>query len=234
MSNTRSVPRIPPFSPMLFTGLALRPLPPMLLSHLINFFLKQVERQTPNISNRLQPLGKCRFHIIPTDFWFTFLLTLDNGKATAQVLRNEQAVLNATATISGDLLSFVKLLEGSVDGDALFFSRRLIVEGDTEAALTLRNAVDSADLSIKTILAESSGFMKPFIRGAITRLASLHQTAHKDFEVIQGSIVDPFTSKIFQLDEAIERQEKQLTQQGREIRKLQTARNRSSAITGRD
>lgn len=233
MPNTRSAPQFPPFSPILFTGLALRPLPPMLLSRLINFFLKQVERQYPTISNRLQPLGKCCFHIIPTDFWFTFLVTLDNGKATAQVLRKEQAVLNATATISGDLLSFVKLLEGSVDGDALFFSRRLIIEGDTEATLTLRNAVDSADLSIKTILAESSGFMKPFIKDAMTRLASLHQTAQKDFDVIQGSIVDTFASKISQLDEEIDRQEKLLMLQGREIRKLQAASNRNSAITGR-
>jgi len=42
----------------------------------------------------------------------------------------------------------IDLLEGRLDGDALFFSRELTVEGDTEAVLLLRNAVDSDEVDL--------------------------------------------------------------------------------------
>jgi predicted lipid carrier protein YhbT len=38
------------------------------------------------------------------------------------------------------------LVEGHLDGDALLFSRDLVVEGDVEAVLALRNAIDDAQL----------------------------------------------------------------------------------------
>ena len=34
------------------------------------------------------------------------------------------------------------MIDGSLDGDALFFSRDLRVSGDTEAVVALRNALD--------------------------------------------------------------------------------------------
>ena len=37
------------------------------------------------------------------------------------------------------------LIDGSLDGDALFFSRKLRVTGDTEAVVALRNALDDVD-----------------------------------------------------------------------------------------
>ena len=40
------------------------------------------------------------------------------------------------------------MVDGHLDGDALFFSRELIVEGDTEAVVVLRNALDDLDGSI--------------------------------------------------------------------------------------
>jgi predicted lipid carrier protein YhbT len=39
----------------------------------------------------------------------------------------------------------MQLLEGKLDGDALFFSRDLVVDGDTEAVVMLRNIIDGAE-----------------------------------------------------------------------------------------
>lgn len=46
--------------------------------------------------------------------------------------------------IRGELQSFLALLRQTEDADALFFDRRLAVEGDTEIALQLRHALESA------------------------------------------------------------------------------------------
>ena len=52
------------------------------------------------------------------------------------------------ARISGPLLALVGMADGSYDGDALFFSRIIVVEGDIEAVLALRNAVDDAGVDV--------------------------------------------------------------------------------------
>jgi predicted lipid carrier protein YhbT len=49
------------------------------------------------------------------------------------------------------------LVHGAYDGDALFFSRDLVVEGDTGAALALRNAVDDAGLDLSQEIASVTG-----------------------------------------------------------------------------
>ena len=46
--------------------------------------------------------------------------------------------------IRGDVRSFLALLLKTEDADALFFDRRLCVEGDTGIALQLRHALESA------------------------------------------------------------------------------------------
>ncbi|MCF8468831.1 MAG: SCP2 sterol-binding domain-containing protein [Sneathiella sp.] len=232
MTDTRSAALLPPFSPVLLAGFAVRPLPVKFPSHLLTIFLGRMERLYPEIATRLAPLGLCCFHIIPTDLPFSFLVILDNGKATAKILNDGQTVSNATATISGDIYSFMQLLEGSVDGDSLFFTRRLIVEGDTEAVLTLRNAVDSVDLSVKHILAGLTGPLPPLFKKVATPLSSLHRTALKDFDIVQQSLIGPVLRRVFQMDEEISRQEKLLMQQGKEIRKMQAAGKRAGTAVG--
>ncbi len=49
------------------------------------------------------------------------------------------------ATIAGTFFSLLDLIDGELDGDALFFTRDLRVEGDTEAVVTLRNALDDME-----------------------------------------------------------------------------------------
>jgi predicted lipid carrier protein YhbT len=63
------------------------------------------------------------------------------------------------------MLRLVDLLEGGLDGDALFFSRDIEIEGDTGAVLALRNAVESEEI---VLFEEFAGALGPF--GAPVRL----------------------------------------------------------------
>ena len=49
------------------------------------------------------------------------------------------------ATISAEARDFVALARREVDPDALFFNRRLTMEGDTELALLVKNTLDGID-----------------------------------------------------------------------------------------
>lgn len=48
--------------------------------------------------------------------------------------------------IRGPLLALLGLLDGTLDGDALFFSRVISINGRTEAVLALRNTIEDAEL----------------------------------------------------------------------------------------
>lgn len=52
------------------------------------------------------------------------------------------------ATIRGSLSAFRTLAVRSQDPDQLFFQRRLVIEGDTELGLALKNLLDSLDWTL--------------------------------------------------------------------------------------
>ncbi|MGB6006806.1 ubiquinone anaerobic biosynthesis accessory factor UbiT [Castellaniella sp.] len=51
-------------------------------------------------------------------------------------------------TIRADAADFYRLLQRTEDPDTLFFSRRLVIEGDTELGLMVKNTLDSIDLAV--------------------------------------------------------------------------------------
>mgnify|MGYP000333163309 CR=1 FL=1 len=58
----------------------------------------------------------------------------------------------AAARVRAPLLVLMGLLDGTYDADALFFSRDLAIEGDTEAVLAVRNAIEEAELTPAELL----------------------------------------------------------------------------------
>jgi len=52
--------------------------------------------------------------------------------------------LRADVTVRANLSDYLALALRLEDPDTLFFSRRLVIEGDTELGLALKNALDAA------------------------------------------------------------------------------------------
>jgi predicted lipid carrier protein YhbT len=69
----------------------------------------------------------------------------------------------------------VGMLDGSYDGDALFFSRDLVIEGDTSAVLALRNALDDAEIDPATLAGVPAPLRALFNRGAEAVLDGLRR-----------------------------------------------------------
>jgi len=88
-----------------------------------------------------QPLHGKQICIRVKDAGLTFHFTLDaNGLVACQ------AVQQPDLTISASAQDFILLALRKEDPDTLFFSRRLLMEGDTELGLLVKNTLDAMEL----------------------------------------------------------------------------------------
>lgn len=136
-------PSIPLAPAGISAALRLPPLAP--LSALLTLIARDAARRRPAMLRRLGAHAHARFALDPTDLPVTLLLEPQGGAPRVTACRG---AVKADARIAGPLAALVGLVHGAWDGDALFFSRDLIVEGDAAAALALRNAVDDAELDL--------------------------------------------------------------------------------------
>lgn len=129
--------------------MSLLPLTPIEVT--ANHILLGVLDRHPGIVSRLGEYSAKRFAVDPADCPFAFILELRPGQPRLHAVASlsEQSF---DARISGSLLVLIGLLDGTYDGDALFFTRDLLIEGDTAAVLALRNAIEDANLDPARIL----------------------------------------------------------------------------------
>ncbi|WP_319413893.1 SCP2 sterol-binding domain-containing protein [uncultured Cohaesibacter sp.] len=123
-----------------------RHLPLLPLERLISEVANRVASQHPEFFDRLDEYAKKSFVIVPTDLDWIACLSFHNEKVQLRLSRSLESFANRDVTVTAPFFSLVSLLDGEEDGDALFFSRDLTIEGDTEAVLALRNALDDAEI----------------------------------------------------------------------------------------
>lgn len=182
----------PPFSPVLLAGLAARPLPPAALQPALALAVRIVRRRHPGLFDRLSGVGAPSFLIDPIDLPFVFLLETDPARPRLIALTEADGALRAaSATIRGPLMMLIDLAEGRLDGDALFFSRDLAVEGDTEAVVALRNAIDDAEIDLTADLASIFGPLAGPARMAVNGAAALISRAARDLETLREAVIAP-------------------------------------------
>ncbi len=144
---------------------------------------------------RLDGLGDCVFLVDPVDLPLDFLLRPGAKPPSLTAVRSGTSEFAPTATIRGSLLSLIDLLEGRVDGDALFFSRALAVEGDTEAILTLRNAIDCAGIDLIDIAASAFGPAAGMARRLLNPVETLIRHLTRDLEALQETLLSPLARR---------------------------------------
>lgn len=108
--------------------------------------IRRFARRKPAVFDRLGDYGKCSFLIQPSDLDIGFLMVPDGVRAEVKCLRR-RASQPADVTVRGPLLVLLGLLDGTFDGDALFFNRAISVSGRTDALVALRNAIEDAELT---------------------------------------------------------------------------------------
>jgi len=212
---------IAPLSPILLAGLAMRPLPYSLLQPAFNKAITQMHRNHPDVFDRLVPLASPRFLIDPIDLPFSFIMDTSVQTPALEIIDtdNEQDYLDIKASIRGPLLHLIELLEGRIDGDALFFSRDLVIEGDTEAVLGLRNAVDGADINVHEDLLQIFGPLSKPIDGAAQLAGKIFNRFSKDLTTLSQATLAPLQKKCDAQAASIEELEETVTTLKKQLRR---------------
>lgn len=162
-----------PASRLLLSTKKLRPSIPLPLAQLVLAHVaRKAARKHRNIFARLGEHSRTTYLIDPTDLSFVISLQLDPDRPQIRAHRREEAPPHQ-ARIAGTLRNLMKLIEGEIDGDALFFSRTLKVEGNTAAVVVLRNALDNMEGNFFDNAADDCGLFSPLAHFALYKLRSV-------------------------------------------------------------
>lgn len=207
-------------------ALAIWPIPSVLWNTACNQFLGRVLHHHPGLFERLSAAGKPVFLIDPTDLPLSFLLDTDPLAPSLRVLKaNDQAI--SDAVIRGKLSVLLALMQGSTDGDALFFSRSLEIEGDTEAVLALRNAIDDAEIDLIELLTSVAGPFQVPAAAAARGGIGLLKRAHQDLSAIRTRFFGPLYSELEEHQRRLDRLEQNQEQAAPAPMKKKPNRSRS-------
>lgn len=104
----------------------------------------------PRAFDALREMPDARVLIEPVDAPVALLMRLGHDLSLHALARGadgvgEAADAVADAVIRGPYARLLDLLEGRIDGDALFFRRELSISGDTALILALRNTLDGEE-----------------------------------------------------------------------------------------
>ena len=183
---------MPALSPMLLAGVALRPAPRPVLQAAASLAMAAMRLRHFAVFERLEDIENPVFLIDPTDLPVALLLDARLPAPRLTVLREgDDPATPAAATIRGPLPALIELLEGRTDGDALFFSRALAVEGDMAAVVALRNAVDGAEISLVDDLLQPLGPLGIPARRLVIAATALYRRAEEDLELLRGALLAP-------------------------------------------
>jgi O2-independent ubiquinone biosynthesis accessory factor UbiT len=111
--------------------------PSLVLTAMLNLALGRILHKSD-----LKALYGKRIAVRVTDIGLHFHFSVDS-----QGFSTVASALPADLTFSATARDFWLLATRREDPDTLFFSRRLLVEGDTELGLIAKNTLDSLDLS---------------------------------------------------------------------------------------
>jgi predicted lipid carrier protein YhbT len=118
--------------------------PLSLLNPALTRIAMQLARSRPDLFARMGTHARKKFLIDPTDLPLVFTMSPDTSAPQLRA-HNRYDNPDHDGAIAGRFVHLLDMIDGSVDGDALFFNRDLMVTGDVEAVVALRNALDDFD-----------------------------------------------------------------------------------------
>ncbi|WP_376745844.1 ubiquinone anaerobic biosynthesis accessory factor UbiT [Sinorhizobium psoraleae] len=147
----------------------LRLIPIPAIERATRLVFSHVMARHPGLFDRLGDYADKRYGFIPSDLPVGFLV--EPAKARISVHRKPD-LPSTDAAVTGGFVLLLGLLEGRLDGDAVFFSRDLTVIGDMEAMLALRNALDDCTIDLPSDIGSLAGPFAPLVRRAASEIRS--------------------------------------------------------------
>jgi len=137
-------------------GALARPSPLAVLQPALRRVVTHVARRHPDVFERLGPHRGARFLVDPTDLPFVLYLEPNPRAPLLRAYARARAPAH-DARIAARFARLMRMIDSDQDGDAMFFARDLAVSGDTEAIVSLRNAIDNLDVKLADAAASAYG-----------------------------------------------------------------------------
>jgi predicted lipid carrier protein YhbT len=137
--------------------LIIAPVPLFAIQPVLHKIVHHIAQKRSELFDRIGPHKDKLFLIDPVNLPFAFALRPNPDRLSFRAYRRRN-LPQVEARIAGTFLTLLDMVDGQLDGDALFFTRELVVEGDTEAVVCLRNAIDDIEGSIAEDTANLFGF----------------------------------------------------------------------------
>lgn len=171
-------------------GQTLAAAPSWLLQPPIDLIVGRILERNPDSLRRLPWQDERRILIEPTDLPVAFLVRCHTRLFRLDLVEKGRP-LDAAATIHGPISALIGIARGNDDGDALFFSRALVIEGDFEVVVALRNAVDGLDISFLGDVLPLPGPLVPLARAAAGMAGRLFENLTRDVGRLL-TVLEPF------------------------------------------
>jgi len=146
---------------------ALVPLP--LMEAIANLAYQRVLSRHPTLFERLDEFSGRSFGFVPTDLPVAFVAKPQDGRI---VVRRKPMRDTVDVRVEAPFGVLLQLLQGDADGDALFFSRDIRVEGEMEALLALRNSLDDASVDLVGDLLGDGSPLATMVKALMIHLSS--------------------------------------------------------------
>ena len=126
--------------------------------------LRVLAERHPRAFDALREMQDARVLIEPVDAPVALMMRVGPGLSLHALPRGVigSGAAAADAVIRGPYARLLDLLEGRIDGDALFFRRELTISGDTALILALRNTLDGEDEM--DLMADAASIAGPLAR----------------------------------------------------------------------
>ena len=142
----------------------LMPLP--VAETIANLAYQRVMAKHPSLFERLDAYRDRMFCFVATDWSVAFLARPSERTIAVRRMSVAQA---ADVRVEAPFAVLLRLLQGDVDGDALFFSREIGVSGDMEALLALRNSLDDTRVDLVGDILGAGNPIAPLVRALAER-----------------------------------------------------------------
>ncbi len=155
----------------------LRRLPPPPLAPvqpLLHRVVTDIARRHPRLFARLGDNARRRFLVDVEELPFVLLLR-PSPSAPRFTAHHRHRVPAHDVRIAGTFEALFRLLDSEADSDALFFSRDIVVEGNTEAIVALRNAIDDLEGPLTEDIAAAFGPLAGILRRLLAALRMIFE-----------------------------------------------------------
>lgn len=169
---------------------------------------RALAKNHPDVLRRLAPYGGRTLVIAIEDMDLELTLTLGTLVSLGVAATTQQR--RADAAIRGPWPALLALLEGRADGDALFFSRAIAIEGDTDLVLAIRNAIDGVRIDLLHDVARACGPFGAIVQRATPAVTRAALRAARLLDAGHRALLEPAMTRCARLGEDLAQAQQQL------------------------